>query len=812
MRVGLAVFIALLLVSHSWGQALLVRPQEPDAEHGGLFPRTELSPHLSLLVDPTGKMDIHDVMAEGTRFEANQRKTPSFGFTRSVVWVRFTVRAERNLSEDLTVELGTARLNHVTWHVVADGNLVQTLSCGAADVPRRQERRPSLDLDLPSGTERTIYLRAESNTAIWLPLWIGSSGVMQQAALRQATGDALQTGFCLAIVFLSLLLAWLRRAQLYLYLALIAAGYSLYYVIFNGYLTQMWPQAPLWIERQGLGLTVGLALYAFPMLNRSFHLGLPETGRLQRAFEGLARGLPLVIVASFLLFDFRVAIRWMEVMAVAGVLCGLVEVLGRGRPRREDLWFAAAWGGLGLTLVVLGLQFGNLTPMIVPIRALQLLMVPSILTAFFLAVLMKQRASEAEEQRHMAERQAYEVMSSIAAGTYEVILKTDNHGGVTPQFRFASPQFLDIFDLTREALLADPAAIASRIHPDDRPLTASAIAEIFANNEVFRWEGRVVVRGETKWFLIASTSRTDHVSDTIWSGLVTDVTARVVAERMLADTLENEKRLRAEAEELRLQAEQAHKAKSLFLAKMSHEIRTPLSALVSLSQAMWMRGQQQEADTDFTRLLNRVRSGGQYLNLLLRNVLNVSAAESGRVPLTMSEFYVVDWIEEISNILEPISEYHRSKIEWKLPGDDEARWRTDQMRLTQIALNLGENALKFSAGRDEPVTIAVDISGGRLRLVVEDHGPGIPQTQMATVFAEYAQVGTEVSPVDKGVGLGLAVVKINAELLGGSVRVQAMENRGTRFVVELPEMEKHPKEHPEAVANSAASEKEHFQS
>ena len=68
MRVGLAVFIALLLVSHSWGQALLVRPQEPAAEHGGLFPRTDLSPHLSLLVDPTGEMDIHDVMSEGTSF------------------------------------------------------------------------------------------------------------------------------------------------------------------------------------------------------------------------------------------------------------------------------------------------------------------------------------------------------------------------------------------------------------------------------------------------------------------------------------------------------------------------------------------------------------------------------------------------------------------------------------------------------------------------------------------------------------------------------------------------------------------------
>jgi len=96
--------------------------------------------------------------------------------------------------------------------------------------------------------------------------------------------------------------------------------------------------------------------------------------------------------------------------------------------------------------------------------------------------------------------------------------------------------------------------------------------------------------------------------------------------------------------------------------------------------------------------------------------------------------------------------------------------------------------LKFSAGQDQPVRIALDKAGDRLQLVVEDHGPGIPPEMMKAVFEEFSQAGTEVSPLDEGVGLGLAVVRINAELLGGTVRVQSVEPQGTRFLVEVPEL------------------------
>jgi signal transduction histidine kinase len=147
---------------------------------------------------------------------------------------------------------------------------------------------------------------------------------------------------------------------------------------------------------------------------------------------------------------------------------------------------------------------------------------------------------------------------------------------------------------------------------------------------------------------------------------------------------------------------------------------------------------------------------------------------------------VADWVSDIRNILDPIAEYYRGSIEWVMPADDEARWNTDQMRLTQIALNLCENALKFSVGVAEPVRMSIDIDQDMLRIAVEDSGPGIPPAKQASVFGAFSQADSKVSPLDEGVGLGLSVVKINVELLGGEVAVENLRPSGTKFTVLCP--------------------------
>lgn len=258
-----------------------------------------------------------------------------------------------------------------------------------------------------------------------------------------------------------------------------------------------------------------------------------------------------------------------------------------------------------------------------------------------------------------------------------------------------------------------------------------------------------------------------------------DITAQKEAERALATALENEHAARTAAE-------RATRAKSLFLANVSHEIRTPLSVLVSLAQAMWMESGKHRLPPDFTAFLDRVRSGGNYLNLILTNLLDVSAAESGHLPVRADEFYLRDWTDDLQNILEPVATSHEVRLVWQLPDDEEIRLRTDQLRLTQILLNLAHNAIKFSGGEGRCVTVGIAPGADALEIAVSDEGPGIPADRLPGIFGEFAQSEASAPAHDRGVGLGLAVVKQNTDLLGAKIRAENLSPHGLRFTVSLP--------------------------
>ena len=258
-----------------------------------------------------------------------------------------------------------------------------------------------------------------------------------------------------------------------------------------------------------------------------------------------------------------------------------------------------------------------------------------------------------------------------------------------------------------------------------------------------------------------------------------DITAQKQAEQALAAALENEQAARTAAE-------RATRAKSLFLANVSHEIRTPLSVLVSLAQAMWMESEKHHLSPEFTGFLDRVRSGGNYLNLILTNLLDVSAAESGHLPVRTDEFYLRDWTDDLQNILEPVASSHNVRLVWQLPDDEELRLRTDQLRLTQILLNLAHNAIKFSAGEGKAVTITLKADDAGFSMSVSDEGPGVPLDRLPGIFGEFAQSEATAPASDRGVGLGLAVVKQNTELLGGKIHAENLQPRGLRFTVDFP--------------------------
>ncbi len=245
---------------------------------------------------------------------------------------------------------------------------------------------------------------------------------------------------------------------------------------------------------------------------------------------------------------------------------------------------------------------------------------------------------------------------------------------------------------------------------------------------------------------------------------------------------------RDEKEQIRareMAAVEASKFKSLFLANMSHEIRAPLSSLVGLSQAMCAQSEKHALPPEFVKFLNQIRVGGQYLNMMLTNLLDVSSAEAGRNPVHWKVIKLGEWAEQVRSLLDPAALHAEVRLEWKVEIDPNREMETDPIRLTQILLNLMHNAIKFSP-KGSAVEIALAEEEGRLRLMVSDQGPGIREEEMASIFQSFTQGATRSETGPHGAGLGLAVVRQNAKLLGGTVTVENRRCGGACFTVRVP--------------------------
>lgn len=343
---------------------------------------------------------------------------------------------------------------------------------------------------------------------------------------------------------------------------------------------------------------------------------------------------------------------------------------------------------------------------------------------------------------------------------------------------------LRMHGITRAEFGANGAAWSRLVHPDDLKPAWDKAQAAWAGTESDCGVDFRIIRpdGEVRHIRSIARITRDAAGKAVYmTGINVDVTEAKLAEQAVARAL-------SEAKAARRAADRASRAKTLFLAKMSHELRTPLSALIALSQAMWMESGRQRLSPRFEKFLNRVRSGGMYLNLVLTNLLDVTAAEAGKPRLSAEDFYLADWLDDVRDILDSIAESHGVRIRWVVPRDQEIRLRTDRMRLSQVLLNLVHNAVKFSQEGRRPVDVHVMHDTEGLRLRVEDSGPGIPAAKLRDIFREFEQHLPPESGFERGVGLGLAVVQANLRLLGGGVRARRRTPRGMSFEAHIPDL------------------------
>lgn len=235
---------------------------------------------------------------------------------------------------------------------------------------------------------------------------------------------------------------------------------------------------------------------------------------------------------------------------------------------------------------------------------------------------------------------------------------------------------------------------------------------------------------------------------------------------------------------------ESNRLKGEFLASVSHELRTPLNSIIGFSELLDEMAQTDpNADPKRTRYLNNILSSARSLLEMINDLLEMAKIEAGRVELSIESVSPIDLIEGLQALMRPQAQQRSVKIETKF-GLNLPTIETDPGKLQQILYNFLSNALKFA-----PESSAVVVSAERLtrhdnaqavRFGVIDRGPGIPIDMQDVIFEKFRQVDASHTREHKGVGLGLAICRELAELLGASLSLVSEPGAGAAFYVDVP--------------------------
>ena len=296
----------------------------------------------------------------------------------------------------------------------------------------------------------------------------------------------------------------------------------------------------------------------------------------------------------------------------------------------------------------------------------------------------------------------------------------------------------------------------------------------------------------------ASISRVRIEGEDLLTVILRDVTERQRSEeayRALNDSLEERVMQRtadlaqanallqareAELRDAKDRAEDASRMKSDFLANMSHEIRTPMNAIVGMTH-LALRSAQDERQADY---LHKIQQSSHHLLGIINDILDFSKIEANKLALEHIDFPVASVLDNLANLLADKASAKGLELIFDVAADVPDLVVGDPLRLGQVLINYGNNAVKFTNQGEIQVSVTLvhqDHDHVTLRFAVRDTGIGLPEDQICHLFQSFQQADTSTSRRYGGTGLGLAIARKLTELMGGSVGVESHLGQGSTF-------------------------------
>ncbi|MBF0296343.1 MAG: response regulator [Magnetococcales bacterium] len=385
------------------------------------------------------------------------------------------------------------------------------------------------------------------------------------------------------------------------------------------------------------------------------------------------------------------------------------------------------------------------------------------------------------EEEILASHARYEQLATrIPVGVYT--LRLDVAGACA--FDYVSDPFCLLIGMDRAVIMQDFKNIFTTTHPEEHQQFIDYNQQCTNAKEPLFWIGRFQVNGKTRWLQIQSKPHAETNGDTLWDGVVIDITERKLLENALRAA--------------RQEAEQANQAKSRFLATMSHDIRTPMNTILGVGQVLTRSCGLTAKEQHLLRVANRA---GDALMALIDDILDLSKIEAGQLSTEQISFPLRNEINTALEIIHANAQAKGIRMAAELDPGLPEHVIGDPRRLRQILLNLLGNAIKFTH-HGEVVLGATRETDETLLFSVRDTGIGIPDNRLEAIFEPFKQAEDSTTRRFGGSGLGLNICKQLVSHMGGEIRVESREGVGStfRFTLRLPKADPPLREHADSAA------------